>query len=74
MWVGHLAAKELGFVISKFNINVSGQINPDKLLGISTHERTGFQSFQINIIPETEADTVTLSKWFKKFIVNINQD
>ena len=65
--VGHLVAKELGFVISKLNIDISGEINPDKLLGISNHERAGFQSIQINLNPETEteADTVTLSKWLK---------
>ena len=63
--VGHLVAKELGFVISKLNIDISGEINPDKLLGISTHERAGFQSIQINLNPETEADIVTLSQWLK---------
>lgn len=63
--VGHLVAKELGFEISKLNIDISGEINPDKLLGISTHERAGFQSIQINLNPETEADIVTLSQWLK---------
>ena len=63
--VGHLFAKELGFVISKLNIDISGEINPDKLLGISNHERAGFQSIQINLNPETEADIVTLSQWLK---------
>ena len=63
--VGHLVAKELGFVISKLNIDISGEINPDKLLGISSHERAGFQSIQINLNPETEADIVTLSQWLK---------
>ena len=63
--VGHLVAKELGFVISKLNINVSGEINPDRLLGISIHERAGFQSIQINLNTETDADIVTLSKWLK---------
>ena len=63
--VGHLVAKELGFVISKLNIDISGEIKPDKLLGISTHERAGFQSIQINLNPETEADIVTLSQWLK---------
>ena len=63
--VGHLVAKELGFVISKLNIDISGEINPDKLLGISTLERAGFQSIQINLNPETEADIVTLSQWLK---------
>lgn len=63
--VGHLVAKELGFVISKLNIDISGEINPDKLLGISNHERAGFQFIQINLNPETEADIVTLSQWLK---------
>jgi uncharacterized OsmC-like protein len=63
--VGHLVAKELGFVISKLNIDISGEINPDKLLGISSHERAGFQSIQINLNPETEADIVILSQWLK---------
>ena len=63
--VSHLVAKELGFVISKLNIDISGEINPDKLLGISTLERAGFQSIQINLNPETEADIVTLSQWLK---------
>ena len=63
--VGHLVAKELGFVISKLNIDISGEINPDKLLGISNHERAGFQSIQINLNPETEADIVILSQWLK---------
>ena len=63
--VGHLVAKELGFVISKLNINVSGEINPDRLLGISTYERAGFQSIQIDLNPETDVDIVTLSKWLK---------
>ena len=63
--VDHLVAKELGFVISKLNIDISGEINPDKLLGISNHERAGFQSIQINLNPETEADIVTLSQWLK---------
>ena len=60
-----MVAKELGFVISKLNIDISGEINPDKLLGISNHERAGFQSIQINLNPETEADIVTLSQWLK---------
>ena len=31
--VGHLVAKELGFTIQKLHIEVSGNINPDKLFG-----------------------------------------
>ena len=44
---------------------IRDRINPDKLLGISNHERAGFQSIQINLNPETEADIVTLSQWLK---------
>lgn len=63
--VGHLVAKELKFVISKLNINVSGAINPDNLLGISSSDKAGFKSILIDLVPETDADIVTLFKWLK---------
>ena len=61
--IGHIVAKELGFEIKKLNIEVSGDINPNKFLGVSNNERAGFKSIGLNIIPETDADINTLSKW-----------
>ena len=61
--IGHIVAKELGFEINKLSIDVSGEINPNKFLGISNEERAGFKSIRLNLVPETTADIVTLSKW-----------
>ena len=61
--IGHIVAKELGFEIKKLNIEVSGDINPNKFLGVSNNERAGFKSIGLNLIPETDADINTLSKW-----------
>ena len=63
--VGHLVAKELGFKIDKLNIEVSGEINPDKLLGVSDDERAGFKSIQLKLIPETDASINLLVKWLE---------
>ena len=61
--IGHIVAKELGFEIKKLNIEVSGELNPNKFLGLSYNERAGFKSIGLNLVPETEADISTLSKW-----------
>ena len=61
--IGHIVAKELGFKIKKLNIEVSGDLNPNKFLGVSNDERAGFKSIGLNLIPETDADINTLSKW-----------
>ena len=61
--IGHIVAKELGFEIKKLNIEVSGELNPNKFLGVSDNERAGFKSIGLNLVPETEADISTLSKW-----------
>lgn len=61
--IGHIVAKELGFEIKKLNIEVSGDINPNKFLGVSDNERAGFKSIGLNLIPETDADIGVLSEW-----------
>ncbi|RAJ14555.1 OsmC family protein [Olleya aquimaris] len=63
--VGHLVAKELGFTINKLNIEVSGEINPNKFLGASDTDRARFKSIQLNLIPETDASIETLAKWLE---------
>ena len=63
--VGHLVAKELGFIIKKLKIEVSGNINPQRFLGASNKERAGFKSIQLSLIPETDASIETLVKWLE---------
>ena len=63
--VGHLVAKELGFKIEKLEIEVSGQINPNRFLGVSQDERSGFKTIELNLIPKTDASIETLAKWLE---------
>ncbi|MFT4780502.1 MAG: putative OsmC-like protein [Psychroserpens sp.] len=63
--VGHVVAKELGFIIKKLKIEVSGYINPERFLGVSNKERAGFKSIQLSLIPETDASIETLVKWLE---------
>jgi uncharacterized OsmC-like protein len=63
--VGHIVAKELGFTIDKLKIEVVGNINPDRLFGVSDNERAGFKKIDLKLIPETAAPVEILVKWLK---------
>ena len=63
--VAHLVAKEQGINIKSLKIIVEGDINPDRLLGLSNDERAGFQSIRINLIPETDASPEALLHWLE---------
>jgi uncharacterized OsmC-like protein len=63
--VGHIVAKELGFTIDKLKIEVTGNINPDCLFGVSDNERAGFKKIDLKLIPETDAPLEILVKWLK---------
>ena len=49
--VGHLVAKEMGFTIDKLKVEISGNINPNKLFGSSNDERAGFKKIDLKLIP-----------------------
>jgi len=49
-------AKELSIKIKHFQINIDGDINPVKFLGISDEESVGFKSLNIQITLETDSD------------------
>lgn len=63
--VGHLVAKELGFSLKKLTIEVTGNINADRLFGISTDERAGFKKIDLKLIPETDASIDVLAQWLR---------
>ncbi len=54
-----IVAKELKVEIKSLDINIDGDINPEKFLGISDNERTGFKSINVNIELRTNADKAT---------------
>lgn len=53
--VFHVVAKELNITIKTLKININGDINPEKFLGISDKERSGFQSLNVHVELETDA-------------------
>ncbi len=63
--VAHLVAKEQGINLKSLKISVDGDINPARLLGLSTDDRAGFQSLRVHLIPDTDATPVALKKWLE---------
>lgn len=61
--VGHLVAKEMGFDFDGMEIDIEGSLNPARFMGKSDEERTGFQSINVTLKPNTDADKETLAKW-----------
>lgn len=53
--VFHVVAKELNITIKTLKININGDINPEKFLGLSNKERAGFQSLNVHVELETDA-------------------
>lgn len=61
--MGHLIAGELGFKLEKLEIEISGNINPDRLFGKPTSERAGYKSIQVLLKPQADVDQELLDQW-----------
>lgn len=64
--MGHLVAQELGFTLEKLEIEVTGNLNPDRLFGTSFSERAGFKQIDIKLKPFANADSALLNKWVEE--------
>jgi len=51
-----IVAKELAIELKNLHINIDGDINPEKFLGISDEERAGFKALNVNITLETNSN------------------
>lgn len=60
--VVNLIAKEMNISIQRLEINITGNINPEKLLGISDKERAGFKSLTIQLDIKSDASKDTIQK------------
>ena len=58
----NLIAKEMGITIKNLEINIIGDINPEKLLGVSDKERAGFKSLSIHLDIKSGASKEVLQK------------
>jgi uncharacterized OsmC-like protein len=61
--MGHLIASELGFKLDKLEIEINGNLNPDRLFGKSFTERAGFKKIQVTLKPHAEATPELLKSW-----------
>ncbi|MDD2197455.1 MAG: OsmC family protein [Bacteroidales bacterium] len=63
---GSLIAKEMGFELRDLQIEISGNLNPARLFGKTDVERAGYNSVEVKMIPDSDADEVTLNEWLRK--------
>lgn len=61
--VAHLTARELGINLEKLEISIKGNINPNRLLGVSEQERAGFKQIDVQFSPLTDASPELISRW-----------
>lgn len=61
--VGHVVAKEQGLTINSLKIDITGELNPEKFLGVSATERAGFKSITANLHVDTDATAEAISEW-----------
>ncbi len=61
--VAHIVAKELDITLNDLKVDIEGYLNPDRLFGVSTKERAGYTSIQVNLKTSTQFDKVTKEQW-----------
>ncbi len=61
--VSHMIAKEMEFELRGLEIEIEGNLNPAKYMGMSDAERTGLKEVNVKLKPDTDADEITLKKW-----------
>jgi uncharacterized OsmC-like protein len=61
--IGHLVAKDHGFVLRDIDVHVAGDIDPSRYKGESTTPRAGFQSIRVDVTVDADADDEALDAW-----------
>lgn len=51
--VGHKVAKEMGFKITSLKIDLEGDIDPSKFMGLKTKNRAGYTEIRVKITADT---------------------
>jgi Predicted redox protein, regulator of disulfide bond formation len=63
--MAHVAAGEMGLKLRGVTASISGILNPSKLFGEPTATRAGFQSIEVKLTPDCDADAKTIEKWLE---------
>lgn len=61
--MAHVCAKELGIEMKGVKIDLTGNLNPDRLFGKSFEERAGYKQIKVTMRPDCVADDETMKKW-----------
>jgi uncharacterized OsmC-like protein len=61
--VGVIVAKELNIELESLQVEISGDINTDKYIGIETNERAGFNKINVVVKPNSDASSKELQNW-----------
>ena len=61
--MAHVIAKEMNFELRGVKIDISGDLNPARLFGLSYEDRAGYKQIEVRIKPDCDADAETLKKW-----------
>jgi uncharacterized OsmC-like protein len=63
--MAHIVAGEMGFELKGVNINIVGNLNPDRLFGKSFEDRAGYKEIRVEVQPDCDASPEVLSKWLE---------
>ena len=63
--MAHIVAGEMGFELKGVNINIVGNLNPDRLFGKSFEDRAGYKEIRVEVKPDCDASPEVLSKWLE---------
>ncbi|MFC4246457.1 OsmC family protein [Natribaculum luteum] len=61
--VAHTVAEEYAFELEDVQVDLAGELNPARFLGLSDDPRAGYQEIEVTISVDTDADEATLEEW-----------
>jgi uncharacterized OsmC-like protein len=61
--MAHLIAGEMGVELRRLEVEASGELDTDRLLGKSKSVRAGFQEIRVTLKVDSDADAATLERW-----------
>lgn len=61
--MAYLIAGEMGVKLRRLEVEASGELDTDRLLGKSENVRAGFQEIRVALKVDSDADAATLERW-----------
>ncbi len=66
--VAHITAQEKGIILNDLQINITGNINPERFLGKSKKERAGFKKINVEITSNSNISEQEKDEWIREII------